>query len=111
VKEETQHRHLLEAIEAGKVKTDHVNLYSIDLESARAIKQLRQIDYIDGTVHDSANGSVVIEGLPIITLKGKQYLEASRSKSRQTVWRIITIIGTVTIWAITIAYYWLHLRS
>lgn len=83
----------------------------MDLEFARAIKQLRQVGYIDGTFHDLANGSAAIEGVPIITVEGKRFLNELRSKVRRKARRItaggITALGGILV----VLHYWFHLRS
>jgi hypothetical protein len=114
VKQETLYRRILEAIEADKMETNHVNLRSMDLKLARAVKQLRQADFIDGIFHDLANGSIMIEGVPIITIRGRQFLDELRSKFCQDLWRIVAIIWAAIIGLSSIVsgiYYWLHLRS
>jgi hypothetical protein len=112
--QETLYRRILEAIETKKIYTNQVNLHSMDLELARATKQLRQVGYIDGTLHDLANGSVAIEGVPIITVEGRRFLNELRSKVGRKASRIITIVWTVIIGLSSIVsgiYYLLHLRS
>jgi hypothetical protein len=97
VKQETLHRHILEALEADTLVTKKVNLYDMDMTTSRALNQLRHAEFIQGIFQDIYNGPVKIEGIPIITLKGQEYLDRLRSRVRQNVWRVITVIWAVII--------------
>ena len=99
MKQETLHRHILEAIEMGELITKKVNLYKMDMITSRALNQLRQAEFIVGTFHDILNAPVVIEGTPIITLKGQEYLDKLRSRVRRKVWQIIAVIWAAIIGA------------
>jgi hypothetical protein len=112
VKQEKLHRHILEAIEANTLVTKEVDLYDMDMTTSRALDQLRHADFIDGTFHDIINGPVKIQGVPIITLKGQEYLDRLRSKPRQKLWQVIAVIWAVIIGLSSIVsgiYYFYHL--
>jgi len=110
VKQETLHRHILEAIEEDKLVTKKVNLYDMDMTTTRALNQLRHAEFIQGIFHDIHNGPVKIEGIPIITLKGQEYLDKLRSRVRQKVWRAIAVIWAVIVGlsSIVSGYYYLY---
>jgi hypothetical protein len=109
VKRETLHRHILEALEADTLVTKKVNLHSMEMTTSRAINQLRQAEFIQGIFHDIHNGPVLVEGIPIITLKGQEYLDRLRSKARQKVWQVIAVIWAVIIGLSSIVSGWYYL--
>jgi hypothetical protein len=109
VKQETLHRHILEALEADTLVTKKVNLHSMEMTTSRAINQLRQAEFIQGIFHDIHNGPVLVEGIPIITLKGQEYLDRLRSKARQKVWQVIAVIWAVIIGLSSIVSGWYYL--
>lgn len=114
MKQETLHRHILQAIEADTLVTKKVDLYNMDMTTSRALNQLRHAEFIQGIFHDIIGGSVKIEGIPIITLKGQEYLDRLRSKVRGKVWRAITIFWAVIIGLSSIVsgiYYAYHLLT
>jgi len=114
VKQETLHRHILEAIEADKLVTKKVNLHNMDMTTTRALNQLRHAEFIEGIFHDIYNGPVKIEGLPIITLKGQEYLDGLRSRVRRKAWQAMAVIWAAIIGLSSIVsgfYYLYHLLT
>ena len=84
----------------------------MDMTTTRALNQLRHAEFIKGIFHDIHNGPVKIEGIPIITLKGQEYLDRLRSKPRQKVWQVVAVIWAMIIGLSSIVsgiYYLYHL--